>query len=163
MLSLREIATGKVKFDRDVREVLAGGAWPDTPGGLGPTLELVDPAVAPDLCWNWAASNVGLHGTFWWMRGLHMYFHLGESRALALAAEPGWEIGTAFCFGDGSSGACPCGNMGAAGCVAWMFHKRGVLAVEKRKLNRTSSSPGITFVAPVPAWMFEHCHAVGGK
>ena len=23
------------------------------------------------------------------------------------------------------------GNMGAAGCVAWMFHKRGVLAVEK--------------------------------
>jgi YebC/PmpR family DNA-binding regulatory protein len=24
------------------------------------------------------------------------------------------------------------GNMGSAGCVAWMFHKRGVLSVEKR-------------------------------
>lgn len=24
-----------------------------------------------------------------------------------------------------------CGNMGAAGCVAWMFHKRGVLIVDK--------------------------------
>ena len=65
--------------------------------------------------WRWAASSSGPNGTFWWQRGLHMYFHLGESRALALAAEPGWEVGTAFCFGDGSSGACPCGNMGAAG------------------------------------------------
>jgi len=27
------------------------------------------------------------------------------------------------------------GNMGAAGCVAWMFHKRGVLSVEKDKAD----------------------------
>jgi len=27
------------------------------------------------------------------------------------------------------------GNMGAAGCVAWMFHKRGVLTVEKSKAD----------------------------
>lgn len=27
------------------------------------------------------------------------------------------------------------GNMGAAGCVAWMFHKRGVIAVEKTKAD----------------------------
>jgi YebC/PmpR family DNA-binding regulatory protein len=27
------------------------------------------------------------------------------------------------------------GNMGAAGCVAWMFHKRGVIAVEKTKVD----------------------------
>jgi hypothetical protein len=32
--------------------------------------------------WNWASSNVGPNGTFWWCRGLHMYFHLSESRAL---------------------------------------------------------------------------------
>ena len=38
-----------------------------------------------------------------------------------------------------------------------------VLAVEKRKLNSTSNSPGITLVAPVPAWMLEICQVVGGK
>src|SRR5262249_23273689 len=27
------------------------------------------------------------------------------------------------------------GNMGAAGCVAWMFHKRGVITVEKNKAD----------------------------
>jgi YebC/PmpR family DNA-binding regulatory protein len=27
------------------------------------------------------------------------------------------------------------GNMGAAGCVAWMFHKRGVITVEKTKTD----------------------------
>jgi YebC/PmpR family DNA-binding regulatory protein len=27
------------------------------------------------------------------------------------------------------------GNMGAAGCVAWMFHKRGVITVEKTKAD----------------------------
>lgn len=32
--------------------------------------------------WRWAASSSGPNGTFWWQRGLHMYFHLGESRAL---------------------------------------------------------------------------------
>ncbi len=34
--------------------------------------------------WNWAASDVGPNGTFWWCRGLAMYFHLPESRAVAL-------------------------------------------------------------------------------
>ena len=27
------------------------------------------------------------------------------------------------------------GNMGAAGCVAWMFHKRGLITVDKEKAN----------------------------
>ena len=27
------------------------------------------------------------------------------------------------------------GNMGSAGCVAWMFHKRGVITVEKSKID----------------------------
>lgn len=38
--------------------------------------------------WRWAASPVGPNGTFWWQRGLHMYFHLPESRALALDGTP---------------------------------------------------------------------------
>lgn len=65
--------------------------------------------------WRWAASSSGPNGTFWWIRGAHMYFHVGESRAMALATAAGWSVGDAFCFGDGSSGACPCGNAGAAG------------------------------------------------
>ena len=43
------------------------------------------------------------------------------------------------------------------------FSDSGVLSVEWRKLNASSSSPGMTLVAPVPARMFEHCHVVGGK
>src|SRR5690606_41208971 len=38
-----------------------------------------------------------------------------------------------------------------------------VLAVENRKLKSTTASPGITLLAPVPAWMFETCQEVGGK
>ncbi|MNC87971.1 hypothetical protein D3C83_37500 [compost metagenome] len=38
-----------------------------------------------------------------------------------------------------------------------------VLAVEKRKLNFTLSSPGITLFAPVPAARLEICQVVGGK
>jgi hypothetical protein len=71
------------------------------------------------LPWNWAASSSGPNGTFWWQRGLHMYLHLPESRALALGTSAGWPIGTPFCFGNGTAGAaCPCGNAGAAntGC-----------------------------------------------
>jgi hypothetical protein len=65
--------------------------------------------------WSWASSNSGQNGTFWWQRGAHMYFHLGDSRAVALATAAGWEIGTPYCFGDGTSGACPCSNTGASG------------------------------------------------
>jgi hypothetical protein len=60
--------------------------------------------------WNWAASSSGPNGTFWWLRGAHMYFHLPESRAVALATSAGWPIGNTFCFGDGSTTACPCSN-----------------------------------------------------
>jgi hypothetical protein len=36
-------------------------------------------------------------------------------------------------------------------------------AGQKRKLQSNASSPGITFVAPVPAWMFETWNVVGGN
>ena len=38
--------------------------------------------------WKWAASTSGPNGTFWWQRGMHMYFHLPESRALTLEGQP---------------------------------------------------------------------------
>ncbi len=65
--------------------------------------------------WNWAASSSGPNGTFWWQRGLHMYFHLPESRAMGLATSEGWPVGTPYCFGDGSAVPCPCANNGSAG------------------------------------------------
>ena len=69
----------------------------------------------PFAGWGWAASSSGPNGTFWWSRGAHMYFHLGESRAMALATAAGWPVGTPSCSGDGTTGACPCGNAGGAG------------------------------------------------
>lgn len=60
--------------------------------------------------WQWAASSTGTNGTFWWQRGLHMYFNLGESRAVALASSAGWDSGTPSCFGNGTTSACPCAN-----------------------------------------------------
>ncbi len=65
--------------------------------------------------WKWAANSTGPNGTFYWVRGMHTYMHLPESRAMELATFAGWPVGTPFCFGDGSSGACPCGNLASAG------------------------------------------------
>lgn len=42
----------------------------------------------PYATWNWASSPIGPNGTFWWQRGMHMYFHLPESRALTLEGTP---------------------------------------------------------------------------
>ncbi|MCL4222443.1 MAG: hypothetical protein KJZ65_13850 [Phycisphaerales bacterium] len=34
--------------------------------------------------WKWAQSYAGQYGCFWWMRGAHMYYHLGDNRAMEL-------------------------------------------------------------------------------
>jgi len=39
--------------------------------------------------WSWAANATGPNGTFWWQRGTHMFYHLGESRAMYLDGTPG--------------------------------------------------------------------------
>lgn len=36
--------------------------------------------------WNWAQGASSNGGTFWWVRGAHMYFHLPEDRAVELFA-----------------------------------------------------------------------------
>ena len=53
-------------------------------------------------------------------------------------------------------------------CLATIASSRarsdaGVDSVLKRKLKSTTSSPGMTLPAPVPAWTFDICHEVGGK
>ncbi|MCC7012170.1 MAG: hypothetical protein IT454_06405 [Planctomycetes bacterium] len=62
--------------------------------------------------WRWAQSYSGTSGTFWWQRGLHMYFMLADNRAVSLASAWGALVGTAFCPGTGN---CPCGNDGQVG------------------------------------------------
>jgi hypothetical protein len=71
------------------------------------------------VSWGWAQSSSGPNGTFWWQRGAHMYFHLGDSRALSIGTSFEPSVGAVFCAGDGASGACPCGNTSVpnAGCA----------------------------------------------
>ena len=47
-------------------------------------VSVVGRTTLPYVSWYWAASSTGPNGTFWWQRGLHMYFHLPESRAMYL-------------------------------------------------------------------------------
>jgi hypothetical protein len=60
--------------------------------------------------WRWAQGTNGTSGTFWWQRGMHMYFMLGDNRAMSLGTSFPAFVGTAACSGDGTSGTCPCGN-----------------------------------------------------
>ncbi|QDV05055.1 hypothetical protein Poly30_05500 [Planctomycetes bacterium Poly30] len=50
--------------------------------------------------WGWAATSAGVNGTFWWVRGAHMYFHLGESRAVSLSTGDGWREGVSYCTAE---------------------------------------------------------------
>lgn len=76
--------------------------------------------------WQWASSPTGTNGTFWWQRGLHMYFHLGDNRAVALAGTDGFPVGNSFCVGDGSVLACPCGNNSPVGSNRGCVNSSGV-------------------------------------
>jgi hypothetical protein len=78
-------------------------------------ISVVGRTPIPYATWSWASSSSGPNGTFWWQRGLAMFFHIANSRAVALATAAGWEIGTRECSGDGTGGACPCANTGAVG------------------------------------------------
>lgn len=82
-------------------------------------VSIVGRVPQPFLAWNWAQTSSGPNGTFWWQRGAHMYFHLGDSRALSIGATYDLNVGTEFCAGDGASGPCPCGNTSVpgAGCA----------------------------------------------
>lgn len=82
-------------------------------------ISIVGLTPVPFATWGWAQGTGGTNGTFWWQRGAHMYFHLGDDRALSLATAAGWPIGVASCSGDGSGPTCPCFNAGTpgAGCA----------------------------------------------
>lgn len=67
------------------------------------------------VTWSWAQGTGGVLGTFWWNRGAHMYYHLGDDRAVGFATSAGWPIGMSYCFGDGSGSPCPCSNPGGTG------------------------------------------------
>lgn len=58
--------------------------------------------------WSWAASSTGPNGTFWWQRGLHMFFHLPESRAMFLDGAPagGCAPPTTYCSAKTNSQGC---------------------------------------------------------
>ena len=56
-------------------------------------------------------------------------------------------------------GAAPWSNTAVRRCC----RLSGVDSVQKRKLKSTTQSPGITLLAPVPAWMLLTCQLVGGK
>ncbi len=51
--------------------------------------------------WRWAASPTANLGTFWWLRGAHMYYHLGDDRALELVGAPGPALSMAYDGFDG--------------------------------------------------------------
>lgn len=78
-------------------------------------VSVVGRTTQPFVTWGWAQGTGGVNGTFWWQRGAHMYFHLGDDRALGLATSAGWSVGSAFGLGDGSGAPCPCGNPGQTG------------------------------------------------
>ncbi|MCB9909913.1 MAG: hypothetical protein H6829_06540 [Planctomycetes bacterium] len=46
--------------------------------------------------WQWAQSALTVSGTFWWVRGAHMYYHLYDDRAMSLGVDVG-PIGTNYC------------------------------------------------------------------
>jgi hypothetical protein len=62
----------------------------------------------PYATWNWAANSTGPNGTFWWMRGLHMFFHLSESRAMTLegTVAAGCTPPAAYCTAKVNSQGC---------------------------------------------------------
>ena len=78
-------------------------------------VSIVGRTPIPWATWEWAEGAGPQTGGFWWQRGAHMYFHLPEDRAVSLATDSGWSVGSAFCFGDAVGGACPCGNYGVIG------------------------------------------------
>jgi len=76
-------------------------------------ISIVGLTPIPYATWNWAQSHVGTYGTFWWMRGLHMYLHLADERAVSLAGDGG--LGTSYCGPAATNSSGLPGVMGATG------------------------------------------------
>ncbi|MFO0962128.1 MAG: hypothetical protein U0625_04405 [Phycisphaerales bacterium] len=70
------------------------------------------------LSWGWAQSSASNLGTFWWQRGAHMYFHLGDDRAFELLGNPS-SGGTGLVAYDGCDGQPGEGVAGAGTGTGW--------------------------------------------
>ena len=99
-----------------------------------------------------------LSGTVtYWVTSTDKYGNSGTSTVLGYESSPSGEIGTAFCFGDGSGAACPCGNTGAsgAGCAngttaGATLHADGTTSVAIANFSLSASGqvplkPGVFF------------------
>ncbi|MCC6677764.1 MAG: hypothetical protein IT436_11515 [Phycisphaerales bacterium] len=85
--TVRAVAGGLYEFTVDLTEPVAFQP------GLRYFISVVGLTPVPYATWGWAQSPTGTSGTFWWMRGAHMYFSLGDNRALVLG-------GTVACVVD---------------------------------------------------------------
>ncbi|MCC6409121.1 MAG: hypothetical protein IT453_18325 [Planctomycetes bacterium] len=106
----------------------------------------------PYATWSWAQSPVGTNGTFWWMRGAHMYFHLADERAVALDGTPvaGCTAPSIYCTTKTNSLWCNpaigyTGSPTASGSTA--FHVTGVNFINKKSglLFYGSTPNGVAF------------------
>ena len=57
-------------------------------GGVRYFVSVVGLTPLSYVSWGWAQGTGSAGGTFWWQRGAHMYFHLGDERALELMGNP---------------------------------------------------------------------------
>jgi hypothetical protein len=88
------------------------------PGGTRYFVSIVGLMPVPYTSWGWAQGSNGVSGTFWWQRGAHMYFQVGDDRALELYGnEQGG--GAALKAHDPFAGPFGLDLHGAQGGVGW--------------------------------------------
>jgi hypothetical protein len=84
-------------------------------GGKRHFISVVGRMPVPYTSWQWAQGTGGYGGTFWWMRGMHMYFGLGDDRAFELLGAPLPTTPTAEDSFDGPPRASLAGYAGGTG------------------------------------------------
>jgi len=146
----------------------AGWASFDAPiPSQSPTLpagwQVLQGAGTPDQVWNTVITDVS---RVRWFYGDPTFFFIFDIWQVGLDnARITAELGTAFCFGDGSGTACPCGNVGVAprGCAnstgaGALLQASGSTSLTANDLVFTASS----MPASAPALLFRGSATVNG-